>query len=110
MKKTIKIYRTAKGSVPFKKWFDSINNGWVRAKIKNRIDRLQLGLKSDVKRIKQGVYELRLHAGPGYRIYFAEVRGKIILLLAGGNKSTQKRDIKKALIYWRTYQESNDDH
>ena len=57
----------------------------------------------DCKPIDQGVFELRLDFGPGYRIYFGEENQKIVVLLCGGDKSTQEKDIKKAIKYWEDY-------
>jgi putative addiction module killer protein len=67
------------------------------ARIQTRIDRLQLGLAGDVKPIGEGVSELRIDYGPGYRLYFAQRGRELVILLAGGDKRTQDRDIKAAL-------------
>lgn len=69
----------------------------VKARIEARIDRLQDGNAGDVVPVGEGVSELRLHFGSGWRVYYTERDGQLIILLAGGNKSTQKRDIKLAL-------------
>ena len=58
-----------------------------------------------MKNLKQGIYELRIHYGPGYRVYFAEEGDNIILLLVGGSKKTQQKDIQKAINYWHDFQE-----
>ncbi len=82
----------------FASWINSIRDSLTKARILVRIDRLQLGLIGDSKLVGGGVSELRINFGPGYRIYFA-FRGRgLILLLIGGNKSSQNRDIRKAQI------------
>jgi len=78
-------------------WFSSLRDRKARARIDVRIRRLSLGNPGDVKPIGGGVSELRIDYGPGYRVYFVQRGVTVILLLAGGNKRTQDRDIKKAL-------------
>jgi putative addiction module killer protein len=80
----------------FSAWIDGLRDEFAKAKIHERIDRLAAGNAGDVKPIGEGVSELRISYGPGYRIYFVERRGILIILLCGGDKSTQDRDIKKA--------------
>ena len=65
------------------------------------------GQFGDCKAIDRSLYELRLFFGPGYRVYFGEHGGKTVLILAGGDKSTQSKDIKKAKDYWKTYLEDH---
>jgi putative addiction module killer protein len=67
-------------------------------RLKERLDRVALGNLGDYKQINKDIFELRLAFGAGYRIYFYEEDRKIVLLLSGGNKSTQKKDIKKAMV------------
>jgi putative addiction module killer protein len=78
-------------------WFDSLRDRQARARINARIRRLSLGNFGDVKPIGEGVSELRIDFGPGYRVYFVQRGQTLVVLLAGGNKRTQDRDIKKAL-------------
>lgn len=81
----------------FQKWLDGLKDAQAYARIETRIFRLGLGLPGDVKSVGKGVSELRIDYGPGYRVYFTK-RGKmLILLLAGGDKSTQKKDIQTAI-------------
>ncbi len=77
----------------------------TRAKIDIKIARFRLGNFGDSKSLGQGVYELRIHFGPGYRIYYGLDGQMIVLLLCGGDKSTQKKDIKKAKTFWEDYKE-----
>ncbi len=82
-------------------WFNCLSDSLVKARIQVRIDRLQDGNAGDVAPVGEGVSELRLHFGSGWRVYYTERNGEIIILLAGGNKSTQAKDIKLALILAR---------
>ena len=72
---------------------------------RTRLDRLEGGNFGDCQSVGSGVFELRLHFGPGYRVYFGEVDRTIVLLLCGGDKSTQTRDIQRAKTYWLEYKE-----
>ena len=81
----------------FSEWIDGLRDIQGRARILVRIERLAAGLFGDVKPVGEGVSELRIDCGPGYRVYFKKHGREIILLLAGGDKSTQARDIKTAL-------------
>lgn len=80
----------------YKKWFKTLRDRKARARIDIRIKRISLGNLGDVKPVGKGVFELRIDYGPGYRIYFVERERIRIILLAGGKKSTQKKDIEKA--------------
>ncbi|MFP4563457.1 MAG: type II toxin-antitoxin system RelE/ParE family toxin [Spirochaetia bacterium] len=80
----------------YKKWFKTLKDRKARARIDIRIKRISLGSLGDVKSIGKGVFELRIDYGPGYRVYFVERDRIRIILLAGGKKSTQNKDIKKA--------------
>lgn len=81
----------------FARWIDGLRDLQGRARIQARIERLAGGLLGDAKPIGEGVSELRVGCGPGYRIYFKKQGREIIVLLAGGDKRTQARDIKTAL-------------
>ena len=80
----------------FSNWLESLADATVRGLIVARIKRLELGLVGDVEPVGEGVSELRIHVGAGWRIYFSKHGSQIIVLLIGGSKKTQKRDIKKA--------------
>jgi putative addiction module killer protein len=80
----------------FARWLDDLADLRARARIQARIERLALGNAGDVKPAGEGVSELRIDYGPGYRVYFKRRGQRLIILLAGGDKSSQARDIKKA--------------
>ena len=79
----------------FARWLRELSDRQAKARVLTRIDRLRLGNSGDVKPVGSGLSELRIHYGPGYRVYF--VQHDAIILLVGGTKDTQDRDIEKAL-------------
>lgn len=80
----------------FDKWLNALTDERAKAKIAVRIERLSLGNPGDVKSVGDGLSEMRIDYGPGYRVYFKQTGRTVILILCGGDKSTQDRDIKKA--------------
>ena len=80
----------------FKKWMKSLKDKSARSIINARIRRLSLGNKGDTESVGFGISELRIDYGPGYRVYYKKIKNEIVVLLCGGDKSTQSRDIKKA--------------
>lgn len=81
----------------YSKWFRNLRDRQAQARINVRIRRLSLGNSGDVKPVGEGVSELRIHYGPGYRVYFTQRGETLVILLAGGDKRTQDRDIEAAL-------------
>ena len=81
----------------FASWLDNLRDLQARARIQARIERLAMGNPGDVEPVGEGVSELRIHHGPGYRVYFKKRGRMLIILLAGGDKNTQSKDIKTAL-------------
>lgn len=81
----------------FAQWLDELRDLQARARVQVRIERLAAGNPGDVEPVGEGVSELRINYGPGYRVYFKKRGSELIVLLAGGDKSTQARDIKAAL-------------
>jgi putative addiction module killer protein len=80
----------------FDNWFKRLKDRKAKARVQARIDRLELGNFGDVAPVGEGISELRIHYGPGYRVYFVQYDLVVVVLLAGGDKSTQHADIKKA--------------
>ena len=95
----IQLYSLPSGKEPFTDWEERLSRD-VQSIMQTRLARIRGGNFGDSKSIGQGIYELRIQYGPGYRIYYGK-RGKtVVILLCGGDKSSQKKDIKKALAYW----------
>lgn len=99
----LRILILRNGRSPFKDWLRSLRDKPTKARIQNRIDRLRLGAFGDSRGVGGGVFELRIHLGPGYRVYFAMHGAQVILLLCGGDKSTQVRDIADAQRLWQEF-------
>lgn len=103
----LQVYRTPDGTSLFDEWLESIQDKRTQSRIQTRLDRLESGNFGDCRAVGRGVFELRLHFGAGYRIYFGEVDNTVVLLLCGGDKSSQVRDIEQAKMYWQMYKEIN---
>jgi putative addiction module killer protein len=101
--KQIVFYADETGYEPFQAWIDQLRDKQGRRRIINRLLRVQQGNYGDVEPIGEGLSELRLFFGPGYRVYFGENTGNIIMILCGGDKSSQDRDIQNAKAYWKEY-------
>ncbi len=93
-------------SPDYASWFESLRDRVAKARIDIRIRRLSLGNAGDSKPVGDGVSELRIDHGPGYRVYFVQRGSVLIVLLAGGDKSTQAQDIRKAKTLARNLQET----
>ena len=102
---TVREYLTADGRNPFREWLAAVDVA-VKARIQARVLRLELGNLGDHKSVGAGVLEARLTFGPGYRIYFGRDGESIIVLLTGGAKASQARDIRRAQDFWRDYLEA----
>lgn len=103
--KQVRLYRTRDGKSPYVNWVTSINDQLTKGRIDARATDLAQGKMGKCKPVGGGVTELILNFGPGYRIYIGEVGNRLIIILGGGDKSTQQNDIKKAKEYWEDYKE-----
>ncbi|MDM7950061.1 type II toxin-antitoxin system RelE/ParE family toxin [Hydrogenophaga sp.] len=81
----------------YRDWINALRDRTTRARIQVRVDRLVHGNPGQVRRLTEGVSELKIDVGPGYRVYYTERNGELIILLAGGDKSSQRQDIEAAL-------------
>ena len=93
---TIEIYRSKEGRAFFTEWLDSLKDKTSALKIIRRIRRLELGNFGDSKSLGSNLYELRFFFGSGYRVYYTKEANKLVIIMLGGDKSTQSEDIKKA--------------
>ena len=107
--KELRYFTTQAGKIPFLDWLNGLKDPVIRLRIRRRLDRIEIGNFGDCEPVGEGVSELRLFFGPGYRIYFAEYDDEIIILLCGGDKSSQKKDIKTAKMYWHELKEQSDE-
>jgi putative addiction module killer protein len=101
--KQVVFYADEDGNEPFQAWMDNLRDQQGRRRIISRLFRVQQGNYGDVKPIGDGLSELRIFFGPGYRVYFGEEAGNIVVILCGGDKDSQSRDIEDAKVYWKEY-------
>jgi putative addiction module killer protein len=107
---TIILYTTDTGKQPFVEWQEKLDTK-TESVVLVRLARIRGGNLGDCKQIKgsKGLYELRIDYGPGYRIYYGKIGSTIVVLLVGGSKKSQDRDILKAQRYWLDFKEKEDD-
>ena len=103
--RSIEIYQTESGAIPYINWLRSLLDKRTVNRIDQRVRRIEMGAFGDHKSLGNGIYELRPFFGKGYRVYFAEQGHSIIVILCGGDKSSQQRDIMLAKQYWIDYKE-----
>ncbi len=96
-------YVTEEGRIPFRDWLNELRDAQTAARVEVRLNRVRLGNLGDHKSVGQGVSELRISHGPGYRVYFGQRGRTIVILLHGGDKGSQTRDIALARQYWQDY-------
>ncbi len=99
----IEEYLDENGKSPFREWILSLKDIKTRARIRMRVNRLRLGNFGDCRFLGNGVYELKIDLGPGYRIYLGRESDVILMLLCGGDKKNQRKDIVKAKKLWQDY-------
>jgi len=99
----VTIYATTDGRKPFEEWVESLKDLDAKARVFVRLRRVRLGNLGDCKPVGDGVSELRFETGPGYRMYFGQEGRTLVVLLCGGDKATQRKDIADAKGYWRDY-------
>ena len=101
--KKVVYYISENGCSPFEDWLQKLDKP-SRVTVLRTIQQVAAGgAKKSIKSLKGGIFEIKIFHGPGYRVYFAEDGNKLIILLVGGDKKTQSRDIKKAKEIWRSY-------
>jgi len=100
--RTVEFLVTNTGKCPFELWLNSIDST-MKLRIKRKLTRTQQGNLGNWKPVGDGIFEFRYDFGPGYRVYFAFYRDKMIVVLGGGTKRTQNKDIKKAEKLWKEY-------
>lgn len=103
MEYEIKIYATENGNEPFREWVDNLKDFDTQALIFQRLQRIKLGNFGDCKPIDGGLWEFRIHHKAGIRVYYASVGQRLILIIGGGDKGSQQRDINKAKKYLEDY-------
>lgn len=94
---------------PYLDWLQRLRDNQAKVSVIRRVARIELGNFGDHKFCRDGVWELRIDLGPGYRVYYALSGHRVVLLLCGGDKRTQETDIAKAVIHWQDWQRRADD-
>jgi putative addiction module killer protein len=100
----IRRYIKPNGTVPFAEWLATLRDVNAKIRIDKRLLRVRNGNLGDCRSVGEGVYELKIDYGPGYRVYFGQAGVTIVLILCGGDKSTQDQDIVRAKEYWKDYE------
>lgn len=99
----IEHYQRSDGHVPYEDWFTSLKDIGAKAVIRSRLNRVRVGNFGNCEPVGEGVHELKIDFGPGYRVYFGKIGLSVVLLLSGGSKKTQSRDISAAITYFAEY-------
>lgn len=102
----VKLFKALDGKCPFRDWLEGLRDRKTRQVIRTRINRVGLGNFGDSKAVSDGVMELRIDYGPGFRVYFGRDGDTIVVLLCGGDKRTQNKDIELAKKFWKEYKET----
>lgn len=101
--KVLLSYEDSRGHCPFEEWLTKLRDRQARATIRARLIRVRMGNFGNCRHVGEGVWELKIYFGPGYRVYFARHGEKIVVLLCGGDKGSQSVDIRKAKKFWSEF-------
>lgn len=101
----VKAYQDTAGCRPYADWLDSLTDNKTKARIVARVNRMAAGNFGDCKPLRDGVQELKIDFGPGYRVYLSKQGPVLVLLLCGGDKSDQSRDIERAIAYLKDWKQ-----
>jgi putative addiction module killer protein len=101
----VKAYQDTAGCKPYADWLDSLTDNKTKARIVARVNRMAAGNFGDCKPLRDGVQELKIDFGPGYRVYLSKQGPVLVLLLCGGDKSDQSRDIERAIAYLKDWKQ-----
>ena len=105
MEYSLKVYETKGGSQPLMDWLRGLRDLKARTTIRLRLDRMRLGNFGHCKPVGEGVSEMKVDLGPGYRVYFGMIGRTVVLLLCGGDKKTQDKDIRRALEFFEDHKQ-----
>jgi putative addiction module killer protein len=105
--KEVVAFRAPEGQVPFEEWLDDLDDKRAVARILARLARVRQGNLVDCKPVGEGVSELRVDCGPGYRVYFGQNGRTLVVLLCGGDKRSQDRDVRLAKQFWQEFKQSD---
>lgn len=103
IEREIKKLELRNGLVPFDEWFDTLHDRKMQAAVDARLTRVRAGNFGDCKSVGGGMFELRIALGPGFRVYYGLQGQRVVILLGGGDKSTQARDIRRAQQLWQQF-------
>lgn len=106
-KREVLFYQDANGKEPFVDWLESLRDRQARRRILKRLRMVEQGHFGDCKSVGEGITELRFFFGSGYRVYLGEAANHMVLLLTGGDKASQTKDIKQAKAYWKAYKDND---
>lgn len=101
----VKAYQDTAGCKPYADWLNSLADSKTKARIVARVNRVAAGMFGDCKPLREGVQELKIDFGPGYRVYLSKQGQVLVLLLCGGDKSDQNRDIERAIAYLKDWKQ-----
>ena len=105
----IRHYLTADGKDIYLEWLKQVRDPIAKVQIVKRVNRVEQGNFGDHKFCREGVWEMRIDVGAGYRVYYAQARSQVVLLLCGGDKRTQDADIDRAVRHWQDWQWRSDE-